>query len=128
MDERYGRSPKSAIERQVIRFTELYRRGKVADGMRFTMKYDGVEYHARIVLAENRKDCYLQILDENEKPFRNEQGEIVGIYESSSSAGIDAINYYRKQHGITPLVKTLRGTTYWVNEEGKTIKELRDDM
>jgi hypothetical protein len=129
VDEKYGRTPKSKLERQVVKFTELYQRGQVIDGMRFTMNYDGIIYRAKTVVSTDGKNCYLQVLDEHGKPYRDEKtGKIIGLYESSSSAGIDVINLYRKNHGIQGMVKTLRGTTYWVNEDGKSIKDLIDSM
>jgi hypothetical protein len=129
VDEKYGRTPKSRLERQIVNFTELYRRGQVTDGMRFTMKYDGIIYRAKTVASTDGKNCYLQVLDEHGNPYRDEKtGGIIGLYESSSAAGIDVINLYRKNHGIQERVKTLRGTIYWVNEDGKTIRDLIDSM
>lgn len=127
VEEKYGRTPKSQIQRQVIKFTELYRRGAVQKGMRFTMKYDGEIYYARIALADNKQDCYLQVLDEEQQPYRDkETNRIIGLYESSSSAGVDVINLRREEKGISDRIRTLRGTTYWVNEEGYSIKDLID--
>mgnify|MGYP000297836366 FL=1 len=125
VDEKFGRSPKSRLQRQVISFTELYRRKAVTDGMLFSMKYDGEVYYARAVVASNKRDCYFQILDENRQPFYDPTtGQPVGIYTSSSSAGVDTINFRRQKKGIQALVKTLRGTTYWINEDGLSIKDL----
>jgi hypothetical protein len=93
--------------------------------MRFTMKYDGIIYRAKAAVSTDGKNCYLQVLDEYENPYRDEKtGQIIGLYESSSAAGVDVINLYRMNHGIAERVKTLCGTTYWVNEEGKTIRDL----
>lgn len=127
IDEQYGRTPKAQLQRQVVSFTELYKRGAVTDGMIFTMKYDGEIYYARAVLADNKKDCYFQVLDENKNPFvESGTGRILGIYENSSSAGVDVINMRRQKKGMEERVKTLKGTTYWINEEGMSIKELID--
>lgn len=127
VDEQYGRTPKAQLQRQVVSFTELYKRGAVTDGMMFTMKYDGELYYAKAVLADNKKECYFQVLDENQNPFiEAETGRILGIYENSSSAGVDVINMRRQKKGITERVKTLRGTTYWINENGMSIKDLID--
>lgn len=128
VDEKYGRTPKTGMTRQIVKFTELYKRGLVKNNMRFTMQYDGVTYLARTVLSSDENECYLQLMDENGKPYFDRNGNVIGIYESSSSAGVDAINNYRQRHGITPLVKTLRGTTYWVNDNGDSIKDLTDRM
>ncbi len=127
VDERYGRTPKNKMERQVVTFTDLYKRGLVKNKMQFTMKYDGELFYARAILSSDGKDCYLQILDENKQPYIV-NGKVVGIYRTSSSAGIDVINFRRKERGINQRVKTLRGTTYWVNEAGQTVKDLIDQM
>ena len=126
VDEKYGKTPKSQLERQVVTFTELFEKKLVYDGMRFSMTYDGVVYYARIVLSGNGKRCFLQVLDENKQPFRDENGRIIGLYESSSSAGIDVINLYRKKHNIPKMIQTLRGTVYWINENGESVKDLID--
>ena len=127
VEERYGRTPKARLQRQVVTFTELYRRGAVKDGMRFSMRYDGETYLARAVLADDGRNCYFQVLKENGEPYIEEKtGRILGIYETSSSAGVDVINLRREQKGISEKVKTLRGTTYWVNEDGLSIKDLMD--
>lgn len=127
VEEKYGRTPKSQIQRQIIKFTELYRKGAVKEGMRFTMKYDGEIYYARIAVADNRQNCYLQVLDEEQQPYRDEKtNQIIGLYESSSSAGVDVINLRREKKGIPERIRTLRGTTYWVNEEGDSIRDLMD--
>lgn len=60
-------------------------------------------------------------------PFTDpETGRILGIYENSSSAGVDVINLRRERKGIKDRVRTLRGSTYWVNEEGSSLKELME--
>ena len=128
VDEKYGKTPKSQLERRVVTFTELFEKKLVHDGMRFSMTYDGVVYYARIVLSGNRKRCFLQVLDENREPFRDEHGRIIGLYESSSSAGIDVINLYRKKHNISKMIQTLRGTVYWINENGESVKDLIDKL
>ena len=127
VDEVYGRTPKMKLQRQTVNFTDLYKKGAVRDGMMFTMKYDGEIYYAKAVVADNQRDCYLQVLDEKRKPFVDKStGRIVGIYENPSSAGVDVINRRREKKGIQEVVKTLRGSTYWVNENGISIKELMD--
>lgn len=129
VDEKYGKTPRAKLERQVVSFTDLYQKKMVRDGMKFTMKYDGIIYHARTIVSKEGNRCLLQVLDENGKPYYDEEtGEMIGLYDSSSSAGIDVINLYRRDHGIPDRIKTLRGTTYWINEEGKSVKELIDQM
>ena len=125
VEERYGRTPNRQRQRQVTEFAELYRRGAVKDGMRFVMKYDGETYYARAVLADNKTDCYFQVLDEDAKPFVEPgTGRILGIYDNASTAGVDVINLRREKKGVRNRVRTLRGTVYWVNEEGLSIREL----
>lgn len=127
VEEHYGRTPNTKLQRQVVSFTELFKRCAVTDGMKFTMQYDGESYYAQAVLAEDRRNCYFQVLDENRKPFIEPgTGRILGIYENSSSAGVDVINLRREEKGIKEKVKTLRGTTYWINEDGLSIKDLID--
>ena len=36
------------------------------------------------------------------------------------------INLRREKKGIPERIRTLRGTTYWVNEEGDSIRDLMD--
>ena len=125
VEEQYGRTPHTKLQRQIVSFTELFQRGLVVEGMRFTMKYDGQIYYAKAVLSDDKKQCFLQVLDENQKPFvEASTGRILGLYDSSSSAGVDVINLRRQKLGITECIKTLRGTTYWINEEGLSIKDL----
>lgn len=127
VDERFGKTPKAQLQRQVVNFTELYKRGAVTDGMSFTMKYDGEIYFAKTVLSDDKKNCYLQVLDEKGNPYIDEEtGKMMGIYDSPSSAGVDVINFRREKKGIAERIKTLRGTTYWVNDAGMSIKDLVD--
>lgn len=97
--------------------------------MNFSMKYDGVVYYAKAVVAKNKKNCYLQVLNEHKEPYRDKQtGRIIGLYENASAAGMDVINLYRENHQIPQKIKTLPGNSYWINEEGKSIKELIEQM
>lgn len=125
VEEKYGRTPKTQMQRQITDFTELFKRGAVTDGMRFTMKYDGENYYAKIVCSGDK--CYFAVLDENGQFYTDNNGNIIGIYETSSAAGVDVINMRREKKGITERIKTLRGTTYWVNDEGMSIKDLIDN-
>ena len=95
--------------------------------MPFTMQYDGETYYAKIVLADNARDCYFQVLDENKNPFiESGTGRILGIYEDSSSAAIDVINLRREKKGIKEKIKILKGNSYWINDKGLSIKDLID--
>lgn len=125
VDERYGCTPKALLRRQSVSFTELYRRGAVADGTMFRMTYEGETYQARTVLTDDGKNCYFQLLDEAGKPFKKD-GQTVGIYENPSQAGVDVINLRREQRGSPGRVKTLPGTACWVNEAGLSLKDLMD--
>ena len=127
VEEKFGRTPKAQLQRQVLSFTDLYNRGAVTDGMMFTMRYDGETYYARAVLTKDKKNCYFQVLDENKKPIlQPKTGRVVGIYDNASSAGVDIINLRREKKGIPERIKTLRGSTYWVNSDGMSIKDLMD--
>ena len=127
VEERYGRTPNKKLQRQIVSFTELYKRGVITEGMPFTMQYDGETYYAKIVLADNARDCYFQVLDENKNPFiESGTGRILGIYENSSSAAIDVINLRREKKGIKEKIKILKGNSYWINDKGLSIKDLID--
>ena len=127
VEERYGRTPNKKLQRQIVSFTELYKRGVITEGMSFTMQYDGETYYAKIVLADNARDCYFQVLDENKNPFiESGTGRILGIYENSSSAAIDVINLRREKKGIKEKIKILKGNSYWINDKGLSIKDLID--
>lgn len=127
VEERYGRTPNKKLQRQIVSFTELYKRGVITEGMPFTMQYDGETYYAKIVLADNARDCYFQVLDENKNPFiESDTGRILGIYENSSSAAIDVINLRREKKGIKEKIKIFKGNSYWINDKGLSIKDLID--
>lgn len=129
VDEHFGRTPHSRLQRQVVTFTELYHHGLVRDNMKFTMKYDGEIYQARAVVNPDDNNCYIQVLDQNGQPYTDpETHEMMGIYSSSSAAGIEVINLRRQQRGEAKMIQTLRGTVYWVNEDGQTIKDLIDKL
>lgn len=122
--DEYAEAPKSRLKRQNVDFMELYKKGVIRDGMRLRMNYGGEAYHARIALSNDRKKCFLQLLDENGNPIKSGD-KIVGIYAYPSRAGVEAINYRRMQRGL-PWIKALQGTTYWVTEDGLSIKDLID--
>lgn len=58
------------LQRQVVNFTELFKRGTEKDCMKFTMKYYGDLYYFWGVLADNKRDCYCQVLDEDKTIYR----------------------------------------------------------
>lgn len=125
VEERFGKTPNARLQRQTVSFTELYKRGAIKPGMGFQMKYDGEIYYAKVVLSDDKRNCYLQVLDENkESIIEKDTGRILGIYDNSSLAGVEVINLRREKKGIADRVKTLRGTTYWVNDDGLSIKDL----
>lgn len=122
VDEQYGRTPKNKIQRQIITFTELYKKGVVTHGMKFTMRYGGEIFYARTVVNK-KEECFLQILDENKQPYML-NGRIVGVYDNASLAAVESINYRRDKNGITDKVRTIRGNVYWTNEDGLSINDL----
>lgn len=130
LDEKhYGRTPKSAMKRKNVNFTDLYNAGKIEDGTEFILEYDGVQHYAIAEYDEKDNECYMLILDEEKKPYLNAKGEKIGYYKASSKAGIDAINIYRKQHGIDKRVDTLNGPLYWKKTvDHVTIKKLIDGL
>lgn len=128
LDEKYGKTPNALLHRQIITFTDLYKEGKITDGMPFTMEYAGAVFHAVTEYHESEQECFLLVLDENGQPYRNAEGKKIGYYRTSSQAGVDAINLYRKKKGIEEKVLTLRGTTYWKTSDGRTLKDLIDSI
>lgn len=125
VDEKFGKSPKANLQRQNVNFMDLYKKNLVYENEIFTMKYDNEIYYAKIALTKDKKKCYIQVLDENKKPyFDNEKNLYMGVFEAPSAAGVAAINFRRKNKGIAERVSTLRGTTYWVNEKGQSILDL----
>lgn len=120
--EKYERSPKRQLQRQGVTFTELYRRGAVTDGMRFTMKHGEEIYYAKAVLSNNK--CYLVVLDENGNFYTDDNGNVKGVYETSTPAAIDVINLRKEKNGIQKKVTSLQGPAYWENEDGMKINDL----
>ena len=126
VDEKYGRTPKNGVQRQSIDLNDLYRRGLITDNTRFTMHYDGETYYARPVLNMVTSQCCFMLLHEDGTPYISPDNPNVytGIYSNPSVAGLDAINSRREELGIQNRVKTLAGATAWVNENGKTFRDL----
>lgn len=127
-DRKYGRTPKSLLQRKFVSFTDLYRSGKIRNHTEFVMDYDGVRHFAIAEYDEQTGECYMLILDENKQPFKNSKGEQIGYYKAASQAGIDAVNIYRKKRGIDKKIVSLNGTVYWKLNDGTTIKNLIDSM
>lgn len=127
-EKRYGRTPKSTLQRKIVSFTDLYRANKIQDGTEFVMDYDGVCYYAVAQYDAKDDECYMLLLDEEKKPYYSAKGEKIGFYKVSSQAGIDAINHYRKHHDIDKKVETLNGPAYWKTKDGITIKSLIDSL
>lgn len=129
LDEKhYGRTPKSTMRRKIVSFTDLYNAGKIQDGTEFIMEYDGVCHYAMAEYDANDRECYMLLLDDDKKPYFNQKGEKIGYYRTSSQAGMDAINLYRKRHQIEKKVETLNGSAYWKTKDGITIKALIDSL
>lgn len=127
-EKRYGRTPKSTIQRKIVSFTDLYNAGKIHNGTEFVMEYDGVCHYAVAEYDDSDKECYMLLLDDEKKPYLNQKGEKIGFYKASSQAGADAINIYRKRHHIDKRVDTLNGPVYWKTKDGVTIKAMIDSL
>lgn len=127
-EKRYGRSPKSTIQRKIVSFTDLYNAGKIINGTSFVMEYDGVCHYAIAEYDEKDGECYMLLLDENKQPYYNSKGEKIGFYKASSQAGIDAVNIYRKKHQVGKKIGSLNGPAYWKTSEGISIKALIDSL
>lgn len=126
--KKFGRTPKSIIQRRIISFTDLFNAGKVQDGTEFVLEYDGVCHYAVAEYDQQDNECYMLLLDEKHQPYLNSKGEKIGYYKTSSQAGIDAINVYRKKNNIEAKIETLNGPAYWRTKEGVTIKSLIDSL
>ena len=126
--KKYGRTPKSTMQRQVISFTDLYNAGKIQNGTEFVMQYDGVYHYGIAEYDENERACYLLLLNDNKESYYNQKGEKIGYYKTSSQAGIDAINLYRKKNQIEKKIATLDGPEYWKTRDGVTIKQMMNGL
>ena len=127
-EKKYGRTPKSNVQRRIVSFTDLYNAGKIQNGTEFIMEYDGVYHYAVAEYDTLDNECYMLLLDDNKKPYCNSKGERIGYYKASSQAGIDAVNIYRKKNQIDNKIETLNGPAYWKTKEGITIKTLIDSL
>ena len=127
-EKKFGRTPKSNIQRRFVSFTDLYNAGKIQNGTEFIMKYDGVCYYAIAEYDPQDKECYMLLLDEERRPYHNAKGEKIGFYKASSQAGVDAINLYRKRNNIVSRVETLNGPAYWKTKDGIALKALMDSL
>ena len=127
-EKKFGRTPNSNIRRKIVSFTDLYNAGKIQNGTEFTMEYDGVRHYAIAEYDPQEKECYMLLLDDERRPYYNAKGEKIGFYRTSSQAGIDAINLYRKKKNIVSRIETLNGPAYWKTKEGTAIKTLMDSL
>lgn len=125
---RYGRTPKSTMQRSIISFTDLYNAGKIQDGTELFLQYDGVCHYAVTEYDQKEKACYLLLLNDKKEPYYNRKGEKIGYYKTSSQAGIDAINLYRKNNQIEKKIETLDGPAYWKDKDGITVKEMMSGL
>lgn len=122
LDE-YRKTPKNSIRRQTVGLEDLYRRGSIESGMNFHLEYEGEQYHAVCIVKED-KTCVFQVLDEDKKPYLDESGEEIGIFDNSQSASVFAVNIRNRQKGKKERVKTLRGIADWINKDGVSIQDL----
>ena len=127
-EKKFGRTPKSNIQRRIISFTDLFNAGKIQDGTEFVLEYDGVCHYAVAESDHQDNECYMLLLDEKHQPYFNSKGEKIGYYKTSSQAGIDAINVYRKKNNIVARLETLNGPAYWKTKEGVTMKASIDSL
>lgn len=127
-ERRYGRTPKSTIQRKIISFTDLYRAGKIKNGTEFVMEYDGVRHFAVADYDEKDGECYMLLLDENKNFYFSPEGQKIGFYKASSQAGVDAVNIYRKRHQTGKRIDSLNGPAYWKTKDGTTIKAMIDSL
>lgn len=127
-EKKFGRTPKSNIQRRIVSFTDLYNAGKIQNGTEFIMEYDGVCHYAVAEYDPRDNECYMLLLNEEHQPYHNAKGEKIGFYKASSQAGIDAINIYRKKNNIETKIETLNGPAYWKTKDGVTIKTLIDSL
>lgn len=67
-------------------------------------------------------------MNDKREPYYNSKGEKIGYYKTSSQAGIDAINLYRKNNQIEKKIETLDGPAYWKTKEGITVKEMMNEL
>ncbi len=127
-EKQYGRTPNSFVKRRVVTFNDLYQSGKIEVGTEFVLEYDGVVHYARAEYTEDDKACYLLILDENKNVFKNSMGIVVGYYKTSSQAGVDVINLYRKRRGVEKRIDSLNGLAYWKTKDGVTLKSIVESL
>lgn len=111
------------MQRNLATFDDLVRAGSIDENTRFTMRYDNRTYNAKIV--KNAQNIfYLVLLDENGNFYRDPNtNKIIGVYNTPSRAAMDAVNFYRKQHDL-PFIQSLRGTTYWIADNGRSFFDM----
>ena len=122
----FDKTPKSRMQRNLATFDDLAQAGLIGENTRFSMRYDNQTYNAKIV--KNSKNVfYLVLLDENGNYYRDSNNKITGVYNTPSRAAMDAVNFYRKQHEL-PLVQSLRGTTYWIADNGRSFSDMVNEL
>lgn len=123
----FDKTPKSRMQRNLATFDDLARAGLISENSRFTMRYDNHTYNAKIV--KNAQNIfYLVLLDENGNFYRDPNtNKIIGVYNTPSRAAIDAVNFYRKQRDL-PFIQSLRGTTYWIADNGKSFFDMVNEL
>ena len=55
-------------------------------------------------------------------------GIVVGYYKTSSQAGVDVINLYRKRRGVEKRIDSLNGLAYWKTKDGVTLKSIVESL
>ena len=118
----FDKTPKSRMQRNLATFDDLCQAGIISENTCFSMRYDNQTYKAKI--AKNSQNIfYLVLLDDNGNYYRGPNNKIIGVYNTPSRAAMDAVNFYRKQNGL-PLIQSLRGTTYWIADNGKSFFDM----
>ena len=87
-----------------------------------------MKHYAIAEYDKEEQECYMLLLDENHQPYHNSKGEKIGYYTTSSQAGMDSINLYRKMHHIDKKIESLNGPAYWKTKDGITLKTLIDSL
>lgn len=128
--DQYGKTPSMEIQRQGVEsgLSQLHMQDGIHDGMLFHMKYDGVEYFARLNVTDD-SHVYMQVLDENKEPYEDKlTHKQKGIFDNPETASVFAVNIRYKLQDSTRRVKDLQGKATWYDlQSGKNIASYMGD-